>query len=60
MENFIFLCSVKITYQKEFRVDFVTQVTNCVPEFAALKARKVVKGVVNDIENQYHETSLKI
>ena len=35
-------------------------VTKCVPEFAALKARKLVKGVVNDIENQYHETSLKI
>ena len=39
---------LKTIYQKEFRVDFVTQAKNYVP-----------KDVVNDIENQYHETSLK-
>ena len=49
------------TYQKEFRVDFVTQAKKYVPEFAAVKAglKKLAKDVVNDIENQYHETSLK-
>ena len=39
---------LKTIYQKEFRVDFVTQAKKYVP-----------KDVVNDIENQYHETSLK-
>ena len=49
------------TYQKEFRVDFVTQAKKYVPEFAAVKAdlKKLAKDVVNGIENQYHETSLK-
>ena len=52
---------LKTTYQKEFRVDFVTQAKKYVPEFAAVKAdlKKLAKDVVNDIENQYHETSLK-
>ena len=39
---------LKTIYQKEFRVDFVTQAKKYVP-----------KDVVNDIENQYHETSFK-
>ena len=49
------------TYQKEFRMDFLTQAKKYVPEFAAFKAylKKLAKYVVNDIENQYHETSLK-
>ena len=49
------------TYQKEFCMDFLTQAKKYVPEFAAFKAdlKKLAKYVVNDIENQYHETSLK-
>ena len=52
---------LKITYQKEFCVDFVTQVKKYVLEFAAVKAdlKKLPKDVVNNIENQYHKTSLK-
>ena len=42
-------------------MDFVTQVKKYVLEFAAVKAdlKKLPKDVVNNIENQYHETSLK-
>ena len=42
-------------------MDFLTQAKKYVPEFAAFKAdlKKLAKYVVNDIENQYHETSLK-
>ena len=49
------------TYQKEFRVDFVTQAKKYVPEFAAVKPdnKKLAKDLVKDIENQYHETWLK-
>ena len=49
------------TYQKEFRVDFVTQAKKYVPEFAAVKAdlKKLAEDIVHDIENQYPETSLK-
>ena len=52
---------LKTTYQKEFHVDFVTQAKKYVPEFAAVKAdlKKLAKDVDNDIENQYHKTSLK-
>ena len=52
---------LKATYQKEFRVDFVTQAKKYVPEFAAVKAdlKKLAEDIVNDIENQYPETSLK-
>ena len=52
---------LKTTYQKEFRVDFVTQAKKYVPEFSAVKAdlKILAKDVVNDIENQYHETLLK-
>ena len=52
---------LKATYRKEFRMDFLTQAKKYVPEFAAVKAdlKKLAKDVVNDIENQYHETSLK-
>ena len=39
----------------------MTQAKKYVPEFAAVKAdlKKLAKDVVNDIENQYDETSLK-
>ena len=42
-------------------MDFMTQAKKYVPEFAAVKAdlKKLAKDVVNDIENQYDETSLK-
>ena len=52
---------LKTTYQKEFRVDFVTQAKKYVPEFAVVKAdlKKLAKDVVNNIENQYHQTLLK-
>ena len=42
-------------------MDFVTQAKKYVPEFAVVKAdlKKFAKDVINDIENQYHKTSLK-
>ena len=44
---------LKTTYQKEFRVDFVTQAKKYVPEFAVVKAdlKKLAKDVVKNIEN---------
>ena len=48
---------LKTTYQKEFRVDFVTQAKKYVPEFAVDKAE--IKDVVNNTENQYYQTLLK-
>ena len=52
---------LKTTYQKEIRVDFVSQAKKYVPESTAVKAdlNKLAKDVVYDIENQYHEISLK-
>ena len=43
----------KTTYQKELRVDFVTQAKKYVPEFAVVNAdlKKLAKDVVNDIQN---------
>ena len=42
-------------------MDFVTQAKKYVPKFAAVKAdlKKLAKDVINDIKNQYPETSLK-
>ena len=44
---------LKTTYQKEFRVDFVTQAKRYVPEFAVVKAdlKKLAKDVIKNIEN---------
>ena len=50
---------LKTTYQKEFCVDFVTQAIKCVPEFATIKSKKLIKDIVHDIGNKYHEISLK-
>ena len=56
-----FVGELKATYQKEIRVDFVTEAKKYVPGFAAVKTdlKKSVKDVVNDIETEFLETSLK-
>ena len=56
-----FVGKLKATYQKGVRVDFVTQAKKYVPGFAAVKTdlKKPAKDVNNDIENEFHETSLK-